>query len=120
MKRIFSRLVIIIVMSIALLSCKNKREKYNSDDHTKTKILISGLNKDSYQPGVDWNLVWSDEFESNTIDLNNWNFQMEEAGRFNDEWQRYTNSNKNAYIDDNCLVIKAVHESDTHGMDQER
>ncbi|WP_299525571.1 glycoside hydrolase family 16 protein [uncultured Lutibacter sp.] len=118
MKRIFSRLVIIMVMSIALLSCKNKRKKYNSDDHTKIKISISDLNKDSYQPGVDWKLVWSDEFESDKIDLNNWNFQMEEAGRFNDEWQRYTNSNENAYIDDDCLVIKAVHESDTHGMDQ--
>jgi N-acyl-L-homoserine lactone synthetase len=37
---------------------------------------------------LDWDLVWSEEFETDTIDLNNWNYQVEEAGRFNDEWQR--------------------------------
>jgi beta-glucanase (GH16 family) len=41
-----------------------------------------------------------------------------EAGRFNEEWQRYTNSDKNAFIENNCLVIKAIHESDEHGIDQ--
>ena len=40
------------------------------------------------------------------------------AGRFNDERQRYTNSSKNAYIENKQLVIKAIHESDKHGMDQ--
>jgi len=76
------------------------------------------LENDTYQPGADWKLVWSDEFQGDSIDANNWNFQVVEAGRFNDEWQRYTNSSENAYVDDNCLVIKAVHESDTHGSDQ--
>jgi len=118
MKRLFSRLVIISVMSIVLLSCKEKGTKINSGDQKKVKDAVSNLNEDTYQLGLDWNLVWSDEFEADTIDVNNWNFQVEEAGRFNDEWQRYTNSNENAYIDNNCLVIKAVHESDIHGMDQ--
>ncbi len=116
MKRIYSRLVIITV--IALLSCKNKGKTNNFDDQKKVKNSVSKINEDTYQPGVDWNLVWSDEFETNTIDVNNWNFQVEEAGRFNDEWQRYTNNSQNAYIDDNCLIIKAIHESDIHGMDQ--
>jgi len=110
MKRLFSRLVIISVMFLTLLSCKEKEKKVNK--------AVSNQNLETYQPGLDWDLVWSDEFETDTIDLNNWNYQVEEAGRFNDEWQRYTNSNENAYIDKNCLVIKAVHESDIHGMDQ--
>jgi beta-glucanase (GH16 family) len=62
--------------------------------------------------------VWSDEFQSDTIDAANWSHQVVDAGRFNEEWQRYTNSTENAYIEDNCLVIKAIHESDTHGSDQ--
>jgi len=74
--------------------------------------------KTMYQPGANWNLVWADEFESDSIDTFNWNFQVEEAGRFNDEWQRYTNSSKNAYIEDDMLIIKAIHESDVHGMCQ--
>lgn len=112
------RLVIILVMSITLLSCKEKEKKINSNDQKKVKDDVSNLDEATYQLGLDWNLVWSDEFESQTIDPNNWNFQVEEAGRFNDEWQRYTNSNENAYIDNNCLVIKAVHEGDIHGMNQ--
>ncbi len=74
-------------------------------------------NKNPYNPGKDWRLVWSDEFDSETIDLQNWNFQVLEAGHFNDEWQRYTNSVKNAYVEDGCLFIKAIHECDEHGAD---
>lgn len=87
----------------------------NSDRKNKSE---SDVNEVSYHPGPDWKLVWSDEFHGNTIDENNWNFQVLEAGRFNQEWQRYTNSKENAYIKDDCLVIKAIHESDEHGIDQ--
>ncbi len=78
----------------------------------------ANLNNDEYRPGAEWKLVWSDEFAGETIDANNWTFQVEKAGRFNEEWQRYTSSSENAYIDDHCLIIKAVHVSDIHGMDQ--
>ena len=118
MKTLFSRFVIISIISIALLSCMDKSKKNSIDDQNKVKNSTSTLNEDTYQPGLDWKLAWSDEFKADTINANNWNFQVVEAGRFNDEWQRYTNSNDNAYIDNNCLVIKAVHESDAHGMDQ--
>jgi len=86
----------------------------SNEDPKRAKNKI----EDSYEPGSGWELEWSDEFESESIDVNNWNFQVEEAGRFNEEWQRYTNSSRNAYIEDQCLVIKAVHESDIHGLDQ--
>jgi beta-glucanase (GH16 family) len=78
----------------------------------------ANLRNDTYQPGPGWQLVWSDEFDGQAIDSKNWNFQVVEAGSFNEEWQRYTSSSNNAYIDNGCLVIKAVHESDRHGMDQ--
>ena len=78
----------------------------------------ANLEDDSYQPGAGWELVWSDEFEGEAIDTENWNFQVVEAGRFNDEWQRYTDSGENAYLDDGCLVIRAIHESDRHAKDQ--
>jgi len=83
-------------------------------------IILSDSTKAEQQhvQNYEWELVWSDEFNSDAINLNNWIFQVLEAGRFNDEWQRYTNSSKNAYIDDGSLVIKAIHESDFHGMDQ--
>ena len=76
------------------------------------------LEQDTYDPGPEWTLVWADEFDGDTIDAENWNFQVEEAGRFNGEWQRYTDSSENAFVDGCCLVIRAIHESDRHGMDQ--
>lgn len=66
----------------------------------------------------DWSLVWSDEFNGEIINNNNWNYQIEKAGRFNDEWQSYTDSEKNAFIDDGKLVINAIHLSKDHGMNK--
>ena len=67
---------------------------------------------------ADWKLLWSDEFLEEKINPKNWTLQVEGAGRFNKEWQRYTNSSKNAYIENNCLVLKAIHESTEHGLNQ--
>lgn len=71
-----------------------------------------------YNPGSKWELAWSDEFEEDVINPQKWNLQIVEAGRFNEEWQRYTDSSENAFISDSCLVIKAMHKSDLHAMDQ--
>lgn len=118
MKRSSSTFVIISIMSITLLSCNNIGNKNNTDNSKKTTESVSNLKEKTLESNSDWKLDWSDEFEIDSIDANNWNFQVEKAGRFNDEWQRYTNSNNNAYIEDGNLVIKAIHESDKHGMDQ--
>jgi len=85
---------------------------------TNVNNTDSNQTKDTYDPGLDWNLAWSDEFDSDTINPNNWNFQVEKAGRFNKEWQRYTNSSENAYIENGCLVLKAIHEGKKHGLNQ--
>ena len=86
-----------------------KEKESTSTERTSTKT--STKNKE-------WKLVWADEFDKGEVDKNNWNFQVEKAGRFNEEWQRYTNSSENAYIEDNVLVIEAKHTSDKHGMNQ--
>lgn len=77
-----------------------------------------GEDQTTYDPGDGWTLVWADEFDKGFIDPENWNLQVLKAGQFNDEWQRYTDSPDNAYIENNCLVIRAIHESDIHGMGQ--
>lgn len=73
--------------------------------------------KDSDQAGEHWQLVWADEFDAAELNRANWNRQVVEAGRFNDEWQRYTDDDRNAYIDEGCLVINAIHEGESHGID---
>jgi beta-glucanase (GH16 family) len=69
-------------------------------------------------PVSEWRLVWSDEFDGDELDPANWNRQVVEAGRFNEEWQRYTDTEENAYLEDGHLVIQANHVSETHGLDQ--
>lgn len=116
MKRLVFGLVAIIMASGALISCMNK-EKKNSVVINKTEDSKTESNNE-YQPGLDYKLTWSDEFTGETINSDNWSFQVEKAGQFNDEWQRYTNSNDNAYVKDGNLVIEAIHESENHGMNQ--
>jgi beta-glucanase (GH16 family) len=117
MKKGFWALVIAILVSITIQACMLTNKK-NAYEEKEVKTGVSKLTADNYDPGLDWKLLWSDEFEKEYIDTTKWNFQLVEAGRFNEEWQRYTSSSDNAYIDNNCLVIKAIHESDVHGMDQ--
>ncbi len=66
----------------------------------------------------EWKLVWEDNFDGDTLNLDNWNRQVVKAGRFNDEWQRYTDSEENSFVEDGNLVIKAMHMSDRHGMNE--
>ena len=117
MKGLYSSIVIVIMISVVLISCMEK-EKKTSTDPENVSNSASTIIGDMYQPGKDYDLAWSDEFEGDTINSNNWNLQVVKAGRFNDEWQRYTNSEENAYLENGSLVIKAIHESNTHGMDQ--
>ena len=106
MNKVPRTIVVILTISMSILSCMDNKSKENN----QIRKQIEGNDP--------WNLVWSDEFNTETINLDNWNFQVLKAGQFNDEWQRYTNSSTNAYIEDECLVIKAIHESDIHGMNQ--
>jgi beta-glucanase (GH16 family) len=115
MKKLVHKLIIISISSITLISCKDKEMK-NTTEHKKENILSKI--ETQYHPGNEWELTWSDEFEAEAINENNWTAQVLKAGHFNDEWQRYTKSAENTYIENNCLVIKAIHKSDVHGMDQ--
>lgn len=111
-------LPIIIITLFTLLSCKND-SKQNAFTNQKSKMTSDSnqINKE-YNPGDDWKLVWEDEFKNNSIDTSKWNFQVLSAGQFNDEWQHYTDNEANAYIENERLIIRAIHESDYHGMNQ--
>lgn len=76
------------------------------------------MSNTTYNPGTDYKLVWADEFDGEKLNPENWNRQVEEAGRFNKEWQRYTDSEENAFIEDGKLVIQAIHVGDEHAPNQ--
>ena len=117
MKKVFPIFLILAIILVLIYSFKKKEKITHFSDE---KIEISTISYDSINKMKDthWKLKWADEFEKETIDSNNWTAQVVKAGRFNGEWQRYTNSGQNAYIENNCLVIRAIHESDKHGLNQ--
>lgn len=118
MRLYFSRLITVLILTTPLLSCMNNGKKQSINTSENLNNSVEKGTNNNYQPTSDYTLVWADEFEGDTINTNDWNFQVEEAGRFNEEWQRYTDSSENAYLENNCLVIKAIHESNQHGENQ--
>ena len=43
-------------------------------------------------------LVWSDEFDGTSVNLNNWTYDLGASGWGNNEWQNYTNSSENSSV----------------------
>ena len=58
-----------------------------------------------------YRLVWSDEFNGNSIDTGKWGFDIGGGGWGNNELQYYTNRWENAYVADGLLHIRARRES---------
>ncbi|MGE5845428.1 MAG: 1,3--beta-D-glucan 3-glucanohydrolase, partial [Ignavibacteria bacterium] len=59
--------------------------------------LIFIFNSVSVYP-QNWQLVWSDEFDSASINLSNWTHESGGNGWGNNELQFYTNREVNSYI----------------------
>lgn len=66
---------------------------------------------------ADYSLVWSDEFEGDNINTDNWSFQLgngcdiDLCGWGNNELQYYTDREKNARVEDGNLIITALNEN---------
>ncbi|MGO2013072.1 MAG: glycoside hydrolase family 16 protein [Pseudoalteromonas sp.] len=58
--------------------------------------------------GKGWQLVWQDEFNANSIDLNKWQHEVNCRGGGNDEQQCYTAREQNSYLKDGLLHIVAL------------
>lgn len=54
----------------------------------------------------EWTLVWQDEFDGESLDLEKWKFETGQHGWGNDEWQNYTEGD-NLQVSDGTLKITA-------------
>ncbi|GAB6088616.1 glycoside hydrolase family 16 protein [Spirochaeta dissipatitropha] len=81
-----------------------------------TQEATGSLDVTGRSAGSEWQLVWQDEFNQNSLDLNNWDFDLGDGsavgipGWGNGELQYYTNESQNVFIRDNKLVIRAIKE----------
>lgn len=79
-------------------------------DGTYLPVNDSGYTAPSSYPGM--SLKWSDEFNGNTVNTNNWNYDTGGGGWGNNELEYYTNSTKNSFVTDGgYLVLEARQEA---------
>ena len=78
-------------------------------DNLRVKVLailiISSLIQIKAQT---WSLVWSDEFDSTSIDRTKWTYDLGAGGWGNNELEYYTSSSENSRIEDGNLLIIAT------------
>ena len=70
-----------------------------------------------------YNLVWSDEFDGDTLNTNDWNVEEHDPGWVNAEWQKYTSLDEgNIEVKDGVLHIIPKYvagEEDSEGVEEE-
>lgn len=73
-------------------------------------LLVSAckIKKHSKNESEQYELVWSDEFDGNSINLDNWSFVLWDEGRVNNEWQKYVENRDNYKVENGILSITAT------------
>jgi beta-glucanase (GH16 family) len=76
---------------------------------------LSGLAvRSKNRPAGSWQLVWSDEFDGDTLDATKWSPNIWPPRKVNDEDQAYTGREKNLRVENGMLIIEA-HKEDYEG-----
>ncbi len=55
-----------------------------------------------------YKLLWNDEFNGDSLNLENWTMELRDPGWTNNELQEYTQSTDNIFVRDGKLVLKAI------------
>ncbi len=80
-----------------------------TNDDTDAISFIDGYNTPKVRKG--YSLVWADEFEGSTLNLNDWSYEIGNSGWGNNELQYYQSGNKNVTVSNGKLTITAKKES---------
>ncbi len=100
-----------ILCASLLASCGTSATPQSSLTSTESSV------QKTETPAIDgYNILWSDEFDGDTLDETIWNREVREPGWTNNELQEYTASDDNIFVRDGHLVLKAV-KSDVDGQD---
>lgn len=71
-------------------------------------VLSAIIVRKAFVDDREWQLVWNDEFDTNGApDPSKWNHDIWPARKVNDEDQTYTDSLKNARVENGVLIIEA-------------
>ncbi|MEH6453617.1 MAG: glycoside hydrolase family 16 protein [Psychromonas sp.] len=96
-----------VALAITLAGCSASPTNETGDTtlvQTKKAIVLS---EQAIEPSDKWQLIWSDEFEGDSIDKRKWGFEENCWGGGNNEQQCYTKRKTNAFVEDGKLNIVA-------------
>ena len=104
-RRLMSSIISGAIVLSLLTSCTTTG---TSESTTETSAATSEIVK-TETPSIDgYNLLWSDEFDGNELNLDIWSREVHEPGWTNSELQEYRDSEENAFVSDGNLVLKAI------------
>ena len=96
--------LVIAFYSFILCSCSKEENNVSVDD--QTPIVSSN-----------WEMLWSDEFDGEELDLSKWNKLSWKPGWVNNELQAYTDRDTNIFLEDGYLVLQGNIEPGYSGTD---
>jgi len=96
----------------AVFSNTTVRVYIENDDDYQPELQSDGYITPDTWPGME--LAWSDEFDGPSINTGNWTHELGGGGWGNQEWEIYTNSSTNSFIDNGKLNIVATKEGDNY------
>ncbi len=114
----------VLLLTIFVVGCESGEEHEKSDSslvvesNEPATIDYQAQNNSQNVPipiktsviSNEWELVWQDEFDEDTIDTTKWQFEVNCYGGGNDEQQCYTDRQNNAYVEKGALNIVALKE----------
>ncbi|MCH4154278.1 MAG: family 16 glycosylhydrolase [Saccharofermentans sp.] len=109
-----------ILLSAALSGCNsavsNSEGSASAAPGPSVQPSVASEQPATQTPSLDgYNLLWSDEFDGNTLNPDLWNVELRQPGWTNEELQEYTDSADNVFVRDGDLVIKAIKTEDENG-----
>ena len=90
---------LIFAVSILMLSISCSKEKET-------------VSEDVVDLPKEYKLIWSDEFDGSDVDKKNWSFEIWDAGKVNNEWQKYVEDPNNYKVENGMLYITATRTGD--------
>lgn len=99
------------VVAEASSSAVSVEASSSSLEASSSSVEASSLAASSSSAAVGWELVWSDEFDGETIDSTKWSFEKNCMGGGNNELQCYTDRADNAFVAEGKLHIVAKKET---------
>ncbi|MDQ0230896.1 carbohydrate binding domain-containing protein [Metabacillus malikii] len=98
----FKRIAYFVIAVILFSSCFPFKSNVSAAENSAT---------DTNTSSKDWKLVFSDEFDGDQINMDNWSYDVPTNGRYNGEIQSYTENN--AFVKDGSLILEARKEDIT-------